>query len=82
MKLFTIYDSKAQIYHAPFTQRSTADAIRGFEKASKDQDSNIGRYPEDFVLFHIGDFDDASCSLVPNNAPVSIARATEFTTSL
>lgn len=59
MHIFTVYDSKAEYFGNPFFMQSVGEAIRGFQDVAVDMNTNIGRHPADFTLFHIGEFDNA-----------------------
>ena len=62
LKVFAIYDSKAQAYMHPFYSNSIGQAVRMFEDASNDPKSQMCKHPGDFTLFHIGEYDDESGS--------------------
>jgi len=57
MKLFAILDIKANHYLKPFTDESTASALRGFETAVNDSQSALSQFPDDFALMELGEFD-------------------------
>lgn len=56
----SIFDLKARIYGRPFFARSEDDAVRSFYNALGDSSTGNQFYtnPEDFRLFHIGNFDE------------------------
>lgn len=58
LKMFTVYDSKADAYLRPFSMRTRGEAIRGFITTLNDPSTEIGKYPADFTLFEISDFDE------------------------
>jgi len=62
LKMFVIYDSKSCTYTAPHVRKEEGEAIRDFKVLANDQNSQIGKFPEDFTLFSVGSFrmDDAS----------------------
>ena len=60
LKVFTVFDSKAEAYLQPFYGKSKGEAIRSFIEAANDKQSQIGKYPEDFTLFDLGEFDDST----------------------
>lgn len=64
LKAFTIYDTKVQVYHAPFFMPNAAAAIRAFNDLAADPGTTIGRHPSDYVLFEIGSFNDQNASLM------------------
>lgn len=56
--LVSVYDLKSQEYAPPFLQRSTAEAIRTFtSEVNKEKEGNLlFQNPEDFQLFHVGNW--------------------------
>jgi len=54
---YTVMDTKAQVYLAPFFLRSAGEAIRQFTDLVN-SDHPIGRHPADYNLFSIGSFND------------------------
>lgn len=59
IKVFTLFDKKAAVFHPPVYLHSEAEARRHFAMASKQHpDSSIGAYPEDFDLYDLGTFCD------------------------
>lgn len=57
MKLFTVHDSKAAYHFNPIVHRNAGEAIRAFETAVENPESQFHKYPADFTLFEIGTFD-------------------------
>ncbi len=60
MKAFTIYDTKAKAYLPPFFLGETGQAVRHFTDAVNDGQSAFNKHPEDYTLFEIGGYDDAT----------------------
>lgn len=77
-KIFTVYDSKSEVYSKPFMLKTKGEAMRGFVDVSNDKESAIGQHPEDYSLFEIGEFDDGSANIVNHDANVSLGVAIEF----
>lgn len=77
-KMYCIFDSKAQIYHAPFYKSTHGEAERDFQSVSRDPQSTISQYPEDFDLFYIGEFDDETGKVSPLSAIQHIIKANQF----
>lgn len=77
MRLYTIYDSKAEHYGNPISVRTDAEARRQFSVVATDPNTEIGRHPEDFMLFRIGSFNSETGSLT-TEAGTCIAKAIEF----
>ncbi|WNK12814.1 MAG: nonstructural protein [Microvirus sp.] len=62
MKLnaYTIYDNKALQYHAPFFMAADGQAVRALSDLVSDPNTNIGRHPGDYVLYHCGYYNDST----------------------
>jgi len=60
LEAYAIWDNKAKNFTSPFFMRSRGEAIRAFTSTVNDGSSQIGKFPEDFQLFHVGFYDDNS----------------------
>lgn len=78
MKMFSVYDSKAESYMMPFTAQSRGSAVRSFTEASNDPQSPCCKHPSDYTLFAVGEFDELTGVLTPYKANVSLGCAIEF----
>lgn len=78
LKIYTIYDSKAEFYSKPFYATARGAALRSFTDACNDKNIDFGRYPADYTLFEIGTWDDSTASIVMHKAPVSLGVGVEF----
>ena len=60
MKLnaYTIYDVASGIYMRPFFTQADGQAKRSFADISNDENHEIGKHPEDYTLYRIGNFDE------------------------
>lgn len=78
MRIFTVYDTKASIYGQPFYAVTDGIALRMFSDAvnNNSPDNALNRYPEDFTLYYIGEFDDATGSVTGNLTPILVANGT------
>ena len=74
-QIFAIHDSKAQAYFAPFFLPTAAMAVRVFSDMANDVNNNVGKHPEDFTLFHLGEWDDSTAVLEPFSSPTMINKA-------
>lgn len=63
-KVFSIYDSKAEVFAIPVFFRNAGEAIRAFQTAVGDAESPYCQHPEDYSLHEIGSFDEDSGALV------------------
>lgn len=77
-KMHCVYDSAAHAFLPPFFTQTTDQAIRAFRDLANDKNHNFGRYPSDYTLFFVGDWEDADASFVCPATPVSLGKALEF----
>jgi len=78
LKIYTVYDCKAEAYLNPFYSASRGQAIRSWEKACNDPQTSMCEYPQDFTLFEIGDFDISNGQFYPYESKISLGTGVEF----
>jgi len=74
-KVFAILDVKANYFLKPFCEDSSVQALRGFEVASNESGSTFNRFPDDFALCELGEFDDSCGLLIPHGNPLNLGSA-------
>ena len=74
-KIFAIHDSKAQAHFPPFYLPTKAMAVRAFADMANDPTNNVGKHPEDYTLFHIGEYDDNTGVIEPLSPTTAINKA-------
>lgn len=79
LKVFSIRDSKAQIFNQPWFARTHGEAERNFEQLVRDEKSTIYQYPEDYDLYHIGEYDDETGLVTSLDTPKHVAKAVHLT---
>jgi len=75
LKMFAIRDSKAEFYNQPFFQKTHGEAERNFRSLATDEKSQISKYPEDFDLYYLGEYDDQTGQMNPQKTPQHIVKA-------
>ena len=78
LAMFVIYDSKAELYNAPFLYQNDALAMRAARDLANDGQSQTSRTPEDFTLFKIGEYDDNTAQITPFDKFEVMARFIEL----
>lgn len=68
-RLYSVRDLKAEIFGPMFSSRTDSEAARNFDRLRRDPQSNIHQYPEDYQLFFMAEFDDATGSVVQREVP-------------
>lgn len=75
LKAYSIYDRKSFQYHPPFFASTDGAAARSFADLANDMQTNVGRHPNDYVLFCCGEFDDQKGAMVPVSPLLHVADA-------
>jgi hypothetical protein len=61
LNVYSIFDTAAKAYTTPFFMHNDGLAIRAFQdNVNAEQENNISKHPDQFTLFKIGEFDDAT----------------------
>lgn len=60
VKMFSIRDTKLSVYRRPFFFQHEIEALRAFIEVIRDGNTEVSRFPEDYDLYHIGDYDEVT----------------------
>ncbi len=71
-RLYSVYDSKSEIFMAPFVQPTDAVAVRDIITAAQDEKTKIARWPQDLELFYLGEYNDTTGRVSGLKAPESL----------
>lgn len=63
--IFAVFDAKAGLFGDPFVSVNTDTAIRDFAHAVNTDGTQINRYPEDYALHFLGNFNDETGEIQP-----------------
>lgn len=77
-KLYSIRDQKAEIFNVPFMKKTHGEAERDFKSLCNDPQSTVSKYPEDFDLYYIGDYDDNTGKIMPLDTPQHVVKAIQM----
>lgn len=75
LKIYSIRDAKAEIYNAPFFQKTHGEAERNFTQLVNDEKSTVAKFPEDFDLYFLGTYDDNTGKVQPLDTPQHMLKA-------
>lgn len=71
LKAYAVRDAKAEAFpRPPFFVSATGLAVRMFTDACNDPGTELGKYPADFTLFEIGDFDQQDGTFTPRKGGI------------
>lgn len=81
--VMSVFDSASALYGQPFYVPAIAAAVRSVsdEANRAAADNPLYQHPDDFELFHIGDFDDVSGLLTAVSPCVRVARVKDLVQS-
>ncbi len=78
LKVFSIHDSKAEAFIQPFYSQTTGTAVRSFEQAVNDPQSDFHKFAGDYTLFELGDFDQNTAVFTPLKTPINLGLALTY----
>lgn len=76
--VFSVYDAKADAFLPPFILPRAQMAQRVFGDCVNSRTHQFHSHPEDYTLFHLGNFDDESGRLSPKETPTSMGLGIEY----
>jgi len=79
LRMFAVYDTKAEVYNTPFFFSTVGQALRAFKDLANDENTSVGKHPEDYRLVQLGSVDvrDGSVSGVANG-PSNLGFASDY----
>lgn len=78
LKIFSVYDSKANGFMLPFYATTPAVAKRNISRAVLDEETDFSKFPEDYTLFEVGQWDGDSGQIAAHVSPISHGLFTSF----
>lgn len=74
-KMYSVRDSKSNAFNPPFYAINEETGLRSFAQLVLDPAQTVSKFPEDFDLYHVGDYDDESGKISPQETPVHVQKA-------
>lgn len=78
LKIYSIRDAKAENFNPPFYAQTHGIAERNFRQLVNDEKSQVNKYPTDFDLYYIGEFDDNSGKIQSLDTPQHQIKAVQL----
>lgn len=78
IKIYSIYDNKAEAYMEPFFATTAGLAIRRFADTANNPDTMLFRHPNDFALYEIGTFNDKAGTVNCHKNAKNLGLAAEY----
>lgn len=77
MNAYCVFDVAIGSFNSPFFMQTDGLAIRGFSEQVNNPESQIGKNPDQFTLYRVGEFDDQEGMLIPHD-PRSLGVGSQF----
>lgn len=78
LQIYTIFDRKMVSYMKPMYPTHLVEIQRNLTEVMKDENANIAKFPEDYELYRLGEWDTESAEYILENKPVFIQQISEF----
>lgn len=78
LKMFSIRDTKAEIFNPPFYKNTHGEAERDFTSVVNDEKSMPFKYPEDYDLYYLGTYDDQTGKIESQPTPEHVLKAVQL----
>lgn len=78
LKVFAVFDSKAQAWNTPMFLRSTGEALRSWEDECNRVESMISKHAEDYSLHELGEYDDSTGRFQELPSALNLGLAASF----
>lgn len=78
LKVYAVLDEKAKCFLPPFNAQNNGVAIRMFDGAVKNPETLVSKYPADYCLYALAEFDDNSGKYVGIEPIERVVKASEL----
>ncbi len=78
LEMFTVYDDKALAYLRPFFSPTVATALRSVKSAAEDATHDFSKHPHDYMVYHIGYFDEDTAEVGRLELPVPLGLVSQI----
>lgn len=76
--IYCVYDEKVKSFGMPFFKPSNPAAIRDFTDLAHDSNTTIGRHPEDYTLYQLGEYNDTEGTLTQYETKNNLGKADQY----
>lgn len=77
LKIFSIWDIKAENFSNPFFMSTAGEAIRAFKDLVNDPNTTVGRHPGDYRLMCLGTWDSGT-GIITSDAADSFGFGSDY----
>lgn len=77
-KMYSIRDIKGDYFNAVHISSTHGEAERNFRTLVNEPNSTVSKYPEDFDLYCVGEFNDTDGTITPKYPAERICNGSQF----
>jgi hypothetical protein len=78
LQVFAIRDIKGEYYFHPMYSENTQTALREFSDLINGKDNRFAAHPEDYMFFHLGEWDNKTGVITYKKEPSSLGIGIDF----
>ena len=76
--MYSIYDQCAEVHNTPVPALNVGPVLREFTDLANNPNDPIGKHPEHYSLWELGEFDNSAGKLIPHDNKVHCANAIDL----
>lgn len=77
-QVYTVKDTKSLVYGPPFMAHTHGEAERVIKETLSRGESTLSKYPEDFDLYFLGQWDDTSGKYEFHDSPQHMCKVVQL----
>lgn len=78
LQVLAIFDSATKVFSHPHFDVTVERAQGSFEVTCKDPRTNLSKYPKDYSLWHLAEYDDSTGRFENLKAPLMVVSAMSY----
>lgn len=78
LKVYAVHDTQIGAYARPFFMRTRGEALRSWQDACNDSTMDMCKYPHDYALFELAEFDEETGTFNNLMTPMNLGLANQF----
>ena len=75
LNIYSIFDSATKSYNTPFFMQNDELAIRALKNLVNDDSTDVCKFPDQFILFKLGEFNDSTGFINNDDCPQRVTQA-------
>lgn len=72
--MYAIKDQKSMVFDPPILCHNRGDAVRMFSTVFDNQKSMMARFPNDYMIFELGEYDDNTGVITVHEIPQEVCK--------